>query len=315
MASAVVDVIIPTRNRAALTIEAVQSVQRQTFSDWRLYLVDDASDDETALSRILESTAEDTRIAVVERSTQGGPAAARQTGLRSGEAPYVATLDSDDLWKPEKLERQIDVLDRWMRLHPEVVGCFGLHIWSHYSARRVRILKHEAGRETLVRNPLCSSNMSSPLFLRGSLEDAGGFLPSNGLRLSTAEGIELFTRLTSRGPLVKHGDLLTECRTHDGSRASDTMSDLIGARELAMIVDMHADWLRQWPDDMAFLHARVGARFLGASQSDEGYAHLQATWLAAPWATRARLVRTYGPFVLKETARHLARKLASKANT
>jgi len=306
MSSVVVDIVIPTRNRAALTLQAIRSVQEQTMSDWKLFVVDDASDDETSLRQIHEGIADDLRITIVERATQGGPAAARQTGLLSGTAPYVAILDSDDLWEPMKLVRQVEVLDRWTRIRPEITGCFSLHTWPHYSAKRIRRLQGEAGAEKLVHNPLCSSNMSSPLILRTSLEGAGGFLAGDGTQLRTAEGIEFFIRLTSLGPLVRQGDILVTCRTHGGSRASDEMSNLVGAQELAAVIDLHADWLSRWPDDLASLRARAGARYLDACHSREGYAYLRRAWMSAPWTTKATLMSAYGPFVVKKSTRRIA---------
>src|SRR5438270_1752287 len=100
---ATVDVIIPTRNRLAYTIEAVDSVRAQTFTDWHLYVVDDASDDGSA-EELAGALAGDLRITVIRRATRGHSNATRQTGFEASNADLVALLDSDDLWHPSKLE-------------------------------------------------------------------------------------------------------------------------------------------------------------------------------------------------------------------
>jgi glycosyltransferase involved in cell wall biosynthesis len=298
MTAGLVDIIIPTRNRFDLTVDAISSVQSQTFRDWTVYVVDDASDDGSC-DQLRQWTARDTRIVIVERSTQGGPAAARQTGLSKGEAPYVAILDSDDLWKPTKLERQVKVLQEWETAHPEVLGCFSLHTWPHYTRRQRSRLAREAGKAGLVRNPLCTANMSAPLLLRGALERAGGFVPDGGRAMSTSEGIEFFVRLTSFGPLLRHGEVLVECRTHGGTRTSDRISEALGAEELSHVVQTHSRWLAQWPADLARLDARIGVRLVHLDRWTEGLGYLRQAWSRAPRRTRSWLIREYGPHLTK----------------
>jgi glycosyltransferase involved in cell wall biosynthesis len=298
MASGSVDIIIPTRNRFELTFEAICSVQNQTFRDWTLYVVDDASDDGSR-NRLHAATAADPRVMIVQRPARGGPAAARQTGFLEGSAPYVATLDSDDLWKPAKLEGQIELLRGWEATHPEVVGLFSLHTWTHYTQQRRSHLAQEAGHTQLVRNPLCTSNMSTPLLRRAKLEEVGGFLPPDGRNLRSAEGIEFFVRLTSLGPLVHHGDILAECRTHAGERTSNQHASAGGAADLEYVLSLHNDWLARWPADLAALHARLGLRLVYLGRSKEGLSHLHRAWSYAPPSKKLSLVRRYGPRIAK----------------
>src|SRR5437764_15294166 len=130
---AVVDVIIPTRNRLTLTLEAVESVRSQTFTDWHLYVVDDASSDASAdgLASALDG---DERVTLIRRRTQGGSNAARQAGFAAGRGDWVAILDSDDLWLPKKLELQV--------ASAEHTGAAVVWCGHYYSARgRARDLR------------------------------------------------------------------------------------------------------------------------------------------------------------------------------
>ena len=104
----VVSVVLPTRDRAELLPRAVASVLGQTFSDFELIVVDDASSDATAC---VVSAFADPRIAYLRLDAPRGPGAARNVGIRAARGKYVAFQDSDDEWLPDKLARQVDVFD------------------------------------------------------------------------------------------------------------------------------------------------------------------------------------------------------------
>lgn len=105
-ASPRVSVIIPACNAAAIVHRAVDSVLAQSFQDFELLLVDDGSTDNTR--SVLAGYGN--RLQLLARDN-GGPAAARNHGLRQARGEYVAFLDADDYWKPGKLQRQVDLLD------------------------------------------------------------------------------------------------------------------------------------------------------------------------------------------------------------
>ena len=102
-----VSIIIPAYNRADVLPRAITSVLSQTFTDYEIIVVDDASTDETsAVARNFDGP-----VHVIRHEVNRGPAAARNTGIQATSGAYVAFLDSDDEWLPEKLARQIGLLD------------------------------------------------------------------------------------------------------------------------------------------------------------------------------------------------------------
>ena len=105
----VVSVVMPTFNSSAFVAEAIGSVRAQTFEDWELLIIDDCSADDT-VARVRDVATGDSRIRVSERATNGGPARARNQAIGMASGRYVSFLDSDDLWYPAKLERQLGVL-------------------------------------------------------------------------------------------------------------------------------------------------------------------------------------------------------------
>lgn len=100
-----VSIITPAFRAEKIVAETIRSVQAQTYPDWQLLIVDDGSPDDTA-KVVSEFAAKDPRIQLI-RQNNAGPAMARQAGLNHAKGRYIAFLDSDDLWLPEKLERQL----------------------------------------------------------------------------------------------------------------------------------------------------------------------------------------------------------------
>jgi glycosyltransferase involved in cell wall biosynthesis len=97
--------------------EAIEGVFQQTYQDWELILADDGSSDGTAIARRCAAEHPD-RVMYVDHDGHAnrGPSATRNLGVRAAKGRYVAVLDSDDVWEPEKLAEQVAILDT----NPEV---------------------------------------------------------------------------------------------------------------------------------------------------------------------------------------------------
>ena len=102
--AATVSVILPTYNRSGSLHAAISSVLTQSYRDIELIVVDDGSSED--IEGLVRSIG-DPRIVFIRRMTNGGAAAARNTGVAQAKGKYIAFQDSDDLWLPRKLERQI----------------------------------------------------------------------------------------------------------------------------------------------------------------------------------------------------------------
>jgi teichuronic acid biosynthesis glycosyltransferase TuaG len=107
----VVSIVTPAYNAAAHIAETISSVIAQTFPDWEMLIVDDCSRDKTV--EVIDRFASlDSRVRLIKQRENGGPAAARQRGLDAAQGRYIAFLDSDDVWLPSKLERQLEFMRR-----------------------------------------------------------------------------------------------------------------------------------------------------------------------------------------------------------
>jgi len=108
MDSPLISVVIPTYNRAHLLPRALKSVLSQSHQNLEILIVDDASTDNTA--KVVRSY-DDRRIKYIEHHENRGGGASRNTGIMSATGDYIAFLDSDDEWRCDKIERQLDVLE------------------------------------------------------------------------------------------------------------------------------------------------------------------------------------------------------------
>ena len=101
-----VSIITPSWNVERLIGETIESVQAQTLRDWELLIADDCSTDNTA-AMIESYAAKDPRVKLIRQPRNSGPALARQAAIEQAQGRFIAFLDSDDLWLPAKLERQV----------------------------------------------------------------------------------------------------------------------------------------------------------------------------------------------------------------
>ena len=104
-----VSVIMPSYNTGSLIKESINSVFNQTYGNWELIIVDDCSSDNTM--EVL-GTINDPRIKIIRNEVNSGAAVSRNRALREARGRWIAFLDSDDLWMPDKLEKQLDFMEK-----------------------------------------------------------------------------------------------------------------------------------------------------------------------------------------------------------
>ena len=181
---ALVSIVIPTHNRWPMVGEAVESVLAQTASRYELIVVDDGSTDETP-RRLRDYGA---RITVLAQSRRG-VAAARNLGVRHASGSYLAFLDSDDLWHPRKLQRQLG----FMEGNPAVEICQTDEIWIRNGVRVNPRNKHRKPSGDIFRASLdlCLVSPSAVMMRRELFERTGGFDES----LPVCEDYDLWLRI------------------------------------------------------------------------------------------------------------------------
>lgn len=202
-------VVLPVRDGAKYVRLAIDSILRQTFTDFEFILVDDGSKDETP-SILRETTARDRRVRIVEMP-QRGQSAAMNSGIAEARGAYVARMDHDDISHPKRFERQIAFLDA----HPDtalVGGWFdvidedGMPTGERRRfPTRPRLLFEELQRgQNLILH-------SSVMMRRACVLRVGGYRQA----ANSAEDLDLWLRMAEHYPLTNMPEYLTSYRRHD----------------------------------------------------------------------------------------------------
>jgi teichuronic acid biosynthesis glycosyltransferase TuaG len=108
MVDGLVSIIMPSWNTGRFIAESIQSVLNQTYQDWELLIVDDCSTDNT--DEIVAGF-NDKRIRYFKNEKNSGAAITRNRAIREARGEWIAFLDSDDLWSPEKLAKQLNFMN------------------------------------------------------------------------------------------------------------------------------------------------------------------------------------------------------------
>ena len=102
----IVSVVTPTYNSSNFIVDTIKSVISQTYTDWELIIVDDCSLDDT-LEIVQSYIVKDSRIQLIQLPQNSGASVARNAAIKASKGRYISFLDSDDLWLPDKLEKQL----------------------------------------------------------------------------------------------------------------------------------------------------------------------------------------------------------------
>lgn len=247
-----VSAIITTYRRADVLPRAIRSVLDQTVDHIEVIVVDDEPSEEAAdvVRRIA-----DPRVSYIAHETNRGLSAARNTGVRAARSPYVAFLDDDDEWAPEKLERQLEAMDECKG--DVVVTSFEL--WRRPDgSETLRDIRLDGDvHETLLRDDMV--HMQTLLVPTHSLRASGGF----DEQLFHHEDLDMALRLSRDHPFVTVPEPLTVLHVTPGSLSRNIDNRI---RALERIISKHVE-LREdrrlrsrWTYRLARLHGEAGDR-------------------------------------------------------
>lgn len=221
-----VSVVIPAYNAARWIEETLQSVFAQDYPDYEVIVVDDGSTDNTA-----EVVARFPQVRCI-RKPNGGQASARNVGIRAAQGHYIAFLDADDIWLPDKLRVQMERLQKtglaWV--YSDVFafdGQTGKPLFA--SSKWYRLYEGDIAAHLLL---LCF--ISSPLIVERSVFDEVGFFNESRL-LRNREDWEMWLRIAARYPVGLIRRPLAGYRVHPTSSTGSEDLGRIFASELAVI--------------------------------------------------------------------------------
>lgn len=141
-----ISIIIPAYNREGLILNSLKSIQRQTYVEWECIIVDDFSTDSTrdVVQKIINS---DGRFKLIANEREKGAQGARNTGILHAKADWIAFNDSDDEWLPNKLKRQVEILEKENFRNNLVIHCNCFVMDEAVGIKRIWELSHIEGEK------------------------------------------------------------------------------------------------------------------------------------------------------------------------
>jgi glycosyltransferase involved in cell wall biosynthesis len=234
-----VSVVVPTRNRSALLSRTLRSVLRQQQVELEVIVIDEASTDDTA---VLLATLGDARVRVIHHDRPRGVSAARNRGAAEAHGEWLAFVDDDDLWAPDKLVQQIHAA--------QTVG----RDWAYAGSVNIT----DRGQVVYGRPPLSPEEVVAALPRYNAIPGGGSNVvvrratwmlvgPFN-TRLRNTEDWEMWIRLAKHGPPACVCSPLVGYRVHNSNSSLDIAEIVRGTQLIEALHHTTADWgtLHRW---------------------------------------------------------------------
>ena len=297
-----VTVVMPVYNTAAYVEAAIDSVLDQTFGDIELLIIDDGGSDE---SITLCRAYTDPRIRIISQANRG-LAGARNTGIHQAQGEFIAFLDSDDLWAPEKLTRHVQHL----RQNHQIGVSYAASTTIDDEGRPLRIVQRPRihrvqPHHIFLRNPI--GNGSAPVIRRAVFDDIA-FLSDAGDRLSffdetfrQSEDIECWMRIALTTPWQFEGlkGAYTHYRINEGGLSANVVRQYeTWDRVRKKVWAIDARFARRWaPTAEAFQLRYLARRCLRLNDGSLALSLMQDAIARSPsilWREPAKTLATLG---------------------
>lgn len=202
-----ISVIIPVYNASPFLKESIKSILNQSFSNFELIILNDKSTD-NSLDIIKELQSKDSRIIIIDKLENVGPANLRNEGINAAKANFIALMDADDISLPTRFEKQLKVLEN----NPEIGVC---GTWfTFFGSTKNKLIKHNTDHDAIKVSFLHSCNIGNPtvMFKKEILDDLkfdNEYVP--------AEDYDLWSRLLSKTKFFNIPESLLNYRLHDNN--------------------------------------------------------------------------------------------------
>jgi glycosyltransferase involved in cell wall biosynthesis len=256
----VISVIIPTYNSAQYIREAIDSVLCQTYTDYEIIVIDDGSTDDTR--RIIKDEYPGVRYYRVQHK---GVGSARNYGISMAQGEYIAFLDADDKWLPEKLEKQFNAFNEY----PEVGMVFteNRFFWKAQIVDRGINKRKKLMSGDILANIFMNSYVGTPTVMvrKSVLDDVGWFEE----QLVVGEDLNMWIRIAAKYRIELIDEPLVLCRVAEGSLCSSLANVIEGNKKNIELMRT------KYPD----IYRRLGQKVINKKYSyiyfSEGYQYFR----------------------------------------
>ena len=210
-----IDIILPNFNSSDYIKETIKSVIKQTYTNWNLIIVDDCSDEKTV--NILKKYQKNKKFKIYFLKKNQGAGYCRNYAIKKSKSPFIAFLDSDDIWKKRKLEKQI------LFMNNNNID-FSYTSYNQIDKNGNKIKTIFAPKYQTYRNLLedCKIGLSTVIIRKKILRNSLRF-PN----LKTKEDLYLWLQLSKKNKLIGYGEVLSDWRKLDDSLSSNTLQKIL----------------------------------------------------------------------------------------
>lgn len=255
-----VSVIIPTHNRADLLRRAIKSVLAQTFKDFEIIVVDDASKDNT--EEVVKGF-QDARIRYIRHAVNKGGSAARNTGIKAAIGEFIGLLDDDDEWLPEKLAKQLTKFQTSLNPSIGIVYSGFYYVLSRNGEILKEIIPLLRGKVNVNLLEACILGSATPLVKKVCFLQAGLF----DEKLPSCQDWDMWLRISKKYEFDFISEALAKAYVH-GVQISSDLKKKIVAREI--ILGKYQDEFVSHPHILGKHYERLGILSCLAGFQDKG---------------------------------------------
>jgi glycosyltransferase involved in cell wall biosynthesis len=257
-----VSVIIPTYNRGELLRSAIESALEQTFTDLEIIVSDDKSTDNTL--DVVRYFA-DERIKYKLNHGKKGPSATRNTAIMASKGDYIAFLDDDDVWFPDKLQKQVDLLDH---CQPNICGVYSNRLFLDKMSGKVFSdnpgtdqVKGNLLHQLIIKSPI---HTSTAVIKKRCLDEIGLFDET----ISYMEDLDLWIRLSVNWDFEYIPKPLTKAYFHDYAHLSRNLEGQTKGRE--KLLERYKHFFKKNRKSWGALYLCLGAQYCQLKQMKKG---------------------------------------------
>ena len=211
MKSTMVSIVVPLYNKEKYILQCLLSIANQDFKDWECIIVDDGSTDESIflVKKFILQTPGNWKVL---SKHNGGPSSARNYGIRNSIGQFVAFIDSDDVWLPNKLSRQLEILFN----APNALMSLTDYVIVEEDCSKIKVVRNSKEPQLLskwLNMRGFGGLVESTGLVRQGVFEAGHFFDEN---LGTGEGLDFMLRVAQLGDFIVVPEFLTIYRLSEG---------------------------------------------------------------------------------------------------
>ncbi|MCS3855297.1 glycosyltransferase involved in cell wall biosynthesis [Salinibacter ruber] len=235
-----ISVVIPTKNRARLVSQCINSVRRQSYKNIEIIVVNDGSQDNTK-NIVKRKRSKDERIKYVENEKSKGGAAARNIGVEKSNGRVIAFIDDDDLWRKDKLSKQVQFIDNHSLVGSKHTVCKTITSENFYSTKTSKCTPRTKIEKQDIMYTNCGISPSSVICNVNTFNKVGGFDES----LTSNQGRDFFIKvlLETYNAIRVDNPLVMKRNYHGEDRISDNINSRIETNKI--LLDKYKEHMTQ----------------------------------------------------------------------